>query len=47
MFRLYDNAFNLSKGNDIKNGGSRVLVLVETVYYIVTKVFSFKKKYEK
>ena len=46
MFRSYDRAFNLSKGNDIKNGGSRVEVLLETIYYIVTKVFSFKKKRE-
>ena len=44
MFRSYDRAFNLSKDNDIKNGGSRVQVLAETFYYIVTKVFNFKKK---
>ena len=40
----YDKAFNVSKIHDIGIGGVLGLSPNETMYYILTKVFSCKKK---
>ena len=36
-------AFNISKRHDIGREGSRVRVIVGTIYYIITKVFIGQK----
>ena len=44
MSSLIGRMFNVSKDKGIGNRGSRVRVLIRTIYYIVIKVFSFKKE---
>ena len=40
----FGKAFNVSKSKGHKEGGFRDRVLLLTVFYIITKIFNFKKK---
>ena len=44
MLSSCGKGYNVLKGKGIRDGGSRVRVLVGTVHYIITKAFNFKKK---